>query len=52
MSESLDREAELLKLGRTLAVGRVTLALADDPRPVAHASVTYALPPEPPSPSR
>ncbi|MBL8787152.1 MAG: PaaI family thioesterase [Deltaproteobacteria bacterium] len=45
-------KAELLKLGRTLAVGRVTLALADDPRPVAHASVTYALPPEPPSPSR
>ncbi len=37
--------AELLKLGRRLAVGRVTLTSEGDPRPVAHASVTYSLPP-------
>ena len=37
--------AELLKLGKTLAVGRVTLRSEGDARPVAHASVTYALPP-------
>lgn len=37
-------KAELLKLGRTLAVARVVLTGVDDPRPIAHASVTYALP--------
>lgn len=49
----LTAKAELLKLGKTLAVGRVTLTVGDDPRPVAHASVTYALPPQTslPSPS-
>ncbi|TNF33053.1 MAG: PaaI family thioesterase [Deltaproteobacteria bacterium] len=36
--------AELLRLGRALAVGRVVLTSAGDPRPVAHATVTYALP--------
>jgi len=36
--------AELLKLGKRLAVGRVTLTSEGDPRAVAHASVTYALP--------
>lgn len=36
--------AELLRLGRTLAVGRVTMRSTGEPRPVAHASVTYALP--------
>jgi acyl-coenzyme A thioesterase PaaI-like protein len=35
---------ELLKLGRLLANGRVTVRAAGDPRPVAHATVTYALP--------
>jgi uncharacterized protein (TIGR00369 family) len=39
-------EAELLKLGRKLAVGRVTIRGVDAPEPVAHAAVTYALPPE------
>ena len=37
--------AELLKLGRTLAVGRVTMFSEGDARPIAHASITYALPP-------
>jgi len=36
--------AELLRLGRALAVGRVVLTSAGDSRPVAHATVTYALP--------
>lgn len=39
--------AELLKLGRTLAVMRVVLTTAEAPdSPVAHATVTYALPPD------
>ena len=40
--ERLSCEARLLKLGRTLAVGDVTLFSGDAPEPVAHASVTYA----------
>ncbi|MBX2804175.1 MAG: PaaI family thioesterase [Myxococcales bacterium] len=39
-------EAELLKLGKRLAVGRVTLRSDGDPRAVAHAAVTYAVPPQ------
>ncbi|HSF94919.1 MAG TPA: PaaI family thioesterase [Thermohalobaculum sp.] len=37
-------EARILKLGRRLAVGDVTLFSLGDDRPVAHASVTYAIP--------
>ncbi|GMG84735.1 PaaI family thioesterase [Paralimibaculum aggregatum] len=40
-------EARILKLGRSLAVGDVTLTSVEDPRPVAHASCTYAIPPGP-----
>ena len=40
--ERLSCDARLLKLGRTLAVGDVTLFSGDAPEPVAHASVTYA----------
>ncbi|GAB4538798.1 MAG: PaaI family thioesterase [Haliangiales bacterium] len=36
---------ELLKLGSRLAVGRVTMYSDGDPAPVAHATVTYSLPP-------
>jgi uncharacterized protein (TIGR00369 family) len=36
--------AELLKLGRTLAVGRVVMHSEGDDRAIAHAAVTYALP--------
>ena len=36
--------ARILKLGRRLAVGDVTLFSAGDDRPVAHASTTYAIP--------
>ena len=38
-------EARILKLGRLLSVGDVTLTSEGDDRPVAHASVTYAIPP-------
>jgi uncharacterized protein (TIGR00369 family) len=37
-------ETRLLKVGRKLAVGTVTMFSDGDPRPVAHASVTYAIP--------
>jgi acyl-coenzyme A thioesterase PaaI-like protein len=42
---SIVAKAELLKLGKTLAVGRVTITTVGDPRPIAHASLTYSLPP-------
>ncbi len=38
-------EARILKLGRTLSVGDATLYSVGDDRPVAHASVTYSIPP-------
>jgi len=38
-------EAEMLKLGRRLAVGRVTMRSDGDDRAIAHASVTYSIPP-------
>ncbi|MEO0621106.1 MAG: PaaI family thioesterase [Pseudomonadota bacterium] len=38
-------DARILKLGRTLAVGDVTLTAVGDDRAVAHASCTYAIPP-------
>lgn len=37
--------ADLLKLGKRLAVGAVTLCSDGDPAPVAHATATYSLPP-------
>jgi len=37
-------ECKLLKLGRTLAVGEVTLYSEGQPEPVAHAVGTYAIP--------
>jgi uncharacterized protein (TIGR00369 family) len=39
-------KANLLKLGRRLAVGEVTMYSDNDPQPVAHATVTYAIPSE------
>jgi acyl-coenzyme A thioesterase PaaI-like protein len=38
-------DARLLKLGKRLAVGEVTLYSADEAEPVARASVTYSIPP-------
>lgn len=37
--------ARLLKLGKRLAVGDITLTSADGPDPVAHATATYSIPP-------
>jgi uncharacterized protein (TIGR00369 family) len=39
-------ECRLLKLGKRLAVGEVTMFSEGDPEPVAHATVTYSIPPE------
>jgi len=38
-------EARILKLGRTLSVGDVMLFSNDGALPVAHATMTYAIPP-------
>jgi acyl-coenzyme A thioesterase PaaI-like protein len=38
-------KAELLKLGQRLAVGSVTMFSDGDDEPVAHATVTYSIPP-------
>jgi len=38
-------EARILKLGKRLSVGDVTLYSDGDDRPVAHATMTYAIPP-------
>lgn len=40
-------DCKLLKLGKRLAVGEVTMFSEGDPEPVAHATVTYSIPPEP-----
>lgn len=39
-------KGKLLKLGKRLAVGEVTLFSGRDPDPVAHATMTYSIPPE------
>ena len=39
-------ECRLLKLGRRLAVGEVTMYSEGDVAPVAHATVTYSIPPD------
>ena len=38
-------ECNLLKLGKRLAVGEVTMYSEGDSEPVAHATVTYSIPP-------
>lgn len=43
--EALVAKASMLKLGKALAVGEVSLHSASDDAPCAHAVVTYALPP-------
>ena len=39
-------EAEMLKLGKRLAVGQVTMYSVGTDDPVAHATVTYSIPPD------
>lgn len=41
-------QGRLLKLGARLAVGEVTMFSDGDVEPVAHATVTYSIPPRPP----
>jgi len=38
-------EARLIKLGRRLAVGEVTICSDGDEEPVAHVTATYSIPP-------
>lgn len=44
--EDLVAEARILKLGQKLVVGEVTLTQASADGPVAHATLTYSVPPE------
>jgi uncharacterized protein (TIGR00369 family) len=39
-------DCKLLKLGKRLAVGEVTVRAGDDEAPVAHCVATYSIPPE------
>jgi uncharacterized protein (TIGR00369 family) len=42
---ALIADCRLLKLGKRLAVGEVTLCCEGDDEPVAHATLTYSIPP-------
>jgi uncharacterized protein (TIGR00369 family) len=44
---ALIAEAQMLRLGRVLAVGAVSIRSEGDSTPCAHAVVTYAIPPQP-----
>jgi len=39
-------ESTLMKVGKRLIVGEVSIFSEDDPEPVAHATCTYSVPPE------
>jgi len=39
-------ESKLMKVGKRLIVGQVSIYSEDDPEPVAHATCTYSVPPE------
>jgi len=39
-------DGRILKLGRRLAVGEVTIFTADEDDPIAHVTSTYSIPPE------
>ena len=39
-------ESTLMKIGKRLIVGQVSIYSEDDPEPVAHATCTYSVPPE------
>lgn len=46
-SREIVADARLMKLGKRRAVGEVTIASPDDGAIVAHATLTYAIPPRP-----
>ena len=48
--QAVEAEARILKLGKRLAYGEVTLWSAGEDDPVAHATGTYSIPPHPPVP--
>ena len=39
-------ESTLMKVGKRLIIGQVSIYSEDDPEPVAHATCTYSVPPE------
>jgi len=47
---AIEAEGRVLKLGKRLAYGEVTLWSAGEDEPVAHATGTYSIPPHPPVP--
>lgn len=42
--QDVHAEARILKLGKRLAVGEVTLLSGDSPDPIAHVTATYSIP--------
>jgi len=48
MPADLLAHGQILKLGKRLAVGEVTLYSDSDPHPVAHVTSTYSIPPHAP----
>ena len=44
--KNLVGESTLMKVGRRLIVGQVSIYSENDPKPVAHATCTYSVPPE------
>src|SRR5215468_5446658 len=44
-NSDLIAEARLLKVGKRLATGEITIRVADNEDPVAHATSTYSIPP-------
>ncbi|MBS1255476.1 MAG: hypothetical protein MAG581_01284 [Deltaproteobacteria bacterium] len=44
--KSLVGESTLMKVGKRLIVGEVSIYSEDNPEPVAHATCTYSIPPE------
>lgn len=44
-------EARILKLGKLLATGDAIIRTEGDDRPMAHATLTYAIPPKRPAPA-
>ena len=45
-SQEIRAQSRLLKLGKSLVVGEVFIYSGSDPDPIAHATVTYSIPPK------
>jgi acyl-coenzyme A thioesterase PaaI-like protein len=46
-SHEIRAQSRLLKLGKSLVVGEVLIYSGSDPDPIAHATATYSIPPQP-----